>query len=499
MGCGPDLTVEAPDPVASPGTAVPSEPLQPDLVVVLVSGLRADPPGEPGAEAAFLEPFADEITVLATAAYAQSPDPVVSLGSVLTGRYPSAIPICGSVRRGEGSGLEEAWCHRLPEGVESLPGVLAHYGYRSALVHSLGPVPGLAEAFDLELAVEPGATAWDTVRGPVDTWWDGMDVSPRLLVLQLGDLDLPRRPELLAALGPEAQDWAGLGPLAPALAPGRPRAQERLPPRRPPCTPLAGQQVGEPVVWDALAGGEVDHERQRSELLTITRVEAARLGRALHRELALLDSGRPRVVVLAGLHGMSIGELGGTLADEAELLWSDRVVDRTVHVPLAIVAPAGAPPRVVDQPVELVDLLPTLLARAGAVFPHGVPGQDLLGPAWREDLDGEVAYVEYGDMLALRRGDLLLTMRAMVHNISSLDPYLTEVLACPGLVGGLSLHDVRADPLQAVDLLETHQAEAEALEALMLERRNGPGAPAEAVLQDDHLLQLRLTQADGYW
>ena len=395
--------------------------------------------------------------------------------------------------------LDEAWCRRLPEEVESLPGVLAHYGYSTALVHSLGPVPGLAQAFDLELAMEPGVTAWDSFHDSIDTWWRDDDVSPRLLVLQLGDLDLPQRPELLAAFGAADQDWAGLTPLAPARATRRSMDHGQLRPRRPPCTPLVGQQLGEPAVWDASAGGEVDHERQRSELLTTTRVEAARLGQELHRALGRLDSERPRLVVLAGLHGMSVGELGGTLADESELLWSDRVVDRTVHVPLAVVTPAGGPLRVVDQPVELVDLVPTLLASAGTVSPHGVPGQDLLDPAWREDLDGEVAYVEYGDMLALRRGDLLLTMRAMVHNISSLDPYLTEVLACPGLVGGFSLHDVRADPLQIVDLLQTHQAEAEALEALMLERRNGPGAPAAAVHQADHLLQLRLTRADGYW
>lgn len=494
LGCGPDPSVEPPEP------SVPvTSPLQPDLVVVLVSGLRADFPGEPGAEAAFLAPFADDLTLVAQAAYAQSPDPVVSLGSLLTGRYPSAVPICGSVRRGQGSELEEAWCHRLPAAVESLPVVLGHYGYRSALVHSLGPVPGLADAFQFELPIEPGATAWDALAGPIDTWWGGEDVSPRLLVMQLSDLDLPRRSELLAELDPTALDWARLGPQAQPSGSARRPVEERLTPRRPPCTPLVGQQASEPAVWDALAGGEVDHERQRSELLTVARSEAAQLGRALHRQLARLDSDRPRYLVLAGLHGLSILELGGTLADESELLWSDRIADRTVHVPLAVVGPGGDHLQVVEQPVELLDLMPTLLAQAGAQPPHGLPGQNLLDPAWRDDPDGAYAYAEYGDMLALRRGDQLLSMRAMVHNISSLDPYLTEVLACPGLVGGFSLHDVRADPLQEVDLLAARPVQAEALEALMLATRTGPGAPATAVLEDDHLLQLQLMRAEGYW
>ena len=373
---------------------VPVGPLQPDLVVVLVSGLRADLPGESGAEAAFLAPFADDLSLVAQAAYAQSPDPVASMGSLLTGRYPSAVPICGSVRRDEGSDLDEVWCHRLPAEVDSLPGVLRHYGYRSALVHSLGPVPGFAEAFDLALPLEPGATAWDTLEGPLDAWWYSEDVSPRLLVLQLGDLDLPRRPELLMELDPSARDWARLGPHAPSPGPARGHAQERLTPRRPPCTPLVGQQAGEPAVWDALAGGEVDHERQRSELLTVASREASRLGLALRHRLAQLPSERPRTVVLAGLHGMSIAELGGTLADESELLWSDRIADRTVHVPLAFIGGLEGHLRVVEQPVELVDLLPTLLARGGAQAPHGLPGQDLLHPDWREEPGSALAYAE---------------------------------------------------------------------------------------------------------
>ncbi len=461
---------------------------------MLAAGLRADPPGEEQAEAAFLAPFADELSLLATAAYAQSPDPFVSLGSLLTGRYPSAVPLCGSIRRDPGSPLDEAWCHQLPSDVPNLAGVLALYGYRSMLVHGLGPIPGLVEPFEHVLEQEPGATDWATLDQAVSAWWASGEGGPRLLVLQLGDLDLPRRPDLLGSLDDSARDWAGLASAASASV--SPPPVERLRPRRPPCTPLVSQQRSADLVWDASVGGEILPTRARAELLAAYRGEARAVGGRVHALLGALDTSRERHVLLAGLHGVSVGELGGTLADESQWVWSDRVADRTVHVPLAWIAP-GRPLELVEHPVELVDVLPTMLAQTDAVPPHGLPGGDLLEPT--RDASGELAYVEYGDMLALRQGDLLLSMRAMVHNISSLDPYLTEVLSCPGMVGGFSLHDVREDPFQETELLESREREALALEALMTTRRLGPGAPAPVLFEGDRLLRLRLTSAEGYW
>jgi arylsulfatase A-like enzyme len=269
-----------------------------------------------------------------------------------------------------------------------------------------------------------------------------------------------------------------------------------LPPRRPPCSPLQGIEGEEDGTWDGFEGGVPDPARTRSEALVLYRGEAARLSAHLRALLAALPGPRPPIVALAGLHGLSIAEGGGTDLDARAFFWSDRLVDRTLHVPLAI---AGVPGRrVLDQPVELLDLLPTLLARAGAVPPHGLPGQDLLAAGLVED-PLAVAYAERGDMLALRRGDHLLAMRAVVHHMSSLDPFLTEILLCPGLTGGFRLHDVRADPLQELDLRRANPALAEALEAAMIERRTGPAAPAPRLAEGDRLLRLRLTPAEGYW
>lgn len=456
----------------------------PDLVLVLAAGLRADAPGEPGAEAAFLDPFAPGLVSMA--AYAQSTEPFVSLGSLLTGRYPSAVPLCGSVRASEASGLEELWCHALPDGADSLPSVLALYGYRTALFHHLAP--GLEAPFGHAVGLEPreGAARWEELAPAVTAWWAEAEGAPRLLVLELPDLDLAQRTDLLPDLGLPAPE-----------PPETSRAELTvLPPRRPACTPLQGVEGLEDGAWDGLEGEVPDPAGTRARALALYEAEAARLGAQVHGLLRALPGSRPRVVALAGLHGLSIGEGGGTDLDARAFFWSDRLVDRTVHVPLAIAD--GGPMRVLDQPVELLDLMPTLLARAGAVPPHGLPGQDLLAPGLTEDPEA-VAYAERGDMLALRRQELLLVMRAVVHHMSSLDPYLTEILLCPGFVGGFRLHDVHADPWQALDLRRARPVDAEALETAMIERRTGPAAPAPILGEGDRLLRLRLTPSEGYW
>ncbi len=478
---------------------------RPDLVLVLVTGLRADQPGEHGAEAAFLAPFGGRLALRATAAYAQSLDPAVSLGSVLTGRYPSSIPLCGSIRQGAWSEREEVWCHQLPAARETLPGVLAHYGYRTALFHQLPSDPGLEEAFEHAVDLGTGdprvATPWVRLATEVSSWWASSSGDPRLLVLQLSDLDLRHRPDLHPDFASDLQGGAVLD-LAPWELAGAGQRQAGavgvLPARRRPCARIVRDRLSLPgrrgVPPDDLQWfNGVDRE----EALSLYRGEAGAVGDQLSSLLAMLTEtpGRSRSVVLAGLRGVSIGEYGGTTTQASRLVWSDYLVDRTMRVPLAVLGAGDGPAAVLEHPVELVDLLPTMLGRAGAVAPYGIPGADLLG----EGPDEPLAYAEYGDMLAIRHEDMLLTLRAMVHNISSLDPFLTEVLECPGLVGGFWLHDLGSDPVQELDLLDALPDRAEALEQAMIARRTGLGAPPAATWEDDRLLKLRLAGSEGYW
>jgi arylsulfatase A-like enzyme/Flp pilus assembly protein TadD len=99
----------------------------------------------------------------------------------------------------------------------------------------------------------------------------------------------------------------------------------------------------------------------------------AALGPLLEPILAAGPAGRT-LVVLTGDHGESLGEHGeathGILAYEA-----------TLRVPLVLYQPRLFPPRVVSEPVQHVDLLPTILDALALPVPDGLPGRSLLSLA----------------------------------------------------------------------------------------------------------------------
>ena len=100
----------------------------------------------------------------------------------------------------------------------------------------------------------------------------------------------------------------------------------------------------------------------------------AALGPLFDRVRAL---SRPTVIVVTGDHGESLGEHG-------ERTHSLFAYEPTLHVPLIVaeIDPANLEAKVagpvIETPVRHVDLLPTLLASAGAPTPAGLPGTSLL-------------------------------------------------------------------------------------------------------------------------
>ncbi len=94
----------------------------------------------------------------------------------------------------------------------------------------------------------------------------------------------------------------------------------------------------------------------------------AQLGRLL---AALRESGLDEntIVVAFGDHGYHLGE--------QEISGKNTLWERSTHVPLVIAGP-GVPRRIVDDPVELLDLYPTLAELAGLPPPSGVEGLSLV-------------------------------------------------------------------------------------------------------------------------
>ena len=430
---------------------------QPDLVLLIVGGLRADPPSGFGGSAALLEAFDLEWTWRSRAAYAQSLSPFISLGAMLTGRYSSAIPLCGPYR-GLEDGDERAWCAHLPADVPSLPEVLGYYGYRSALFTSeLSGADFLGRGFERveSLAPDPkGQTRWASLRRQVRRWWSSA-ASARLLVVYVSDLQVDARPALQRSLSLPRRD--GQQPLAPILAGYRQEAAE----------------VG---------------------------VELAGLWKDLHAD-------RHVMLVVSSTNGMSLGEIFGPSDADDDQIWrqlsgaaSNVLLDRTARVPLAVFSDLALEwdiPK--EEPVELVDLLPTFTSVTGAVPPAGIAGDALHG-GHGGAVAAPFAHVEFGDMLALRQASLLLSFRCYLHDRPSLDPEVTERLLNESVEAErYALHDVWRDPSQQEDLLHEQWGAAMELRAQLVELKTGPLASPPRALNSEEVRQLRLSPSEGYW
>jgi arylsulfatase A-like enzyme len=85
------------------------------------------------------------------------------------------------------------------------------------------------------------------------------------------------------------------------------------------------------------------------------------------------DRWKDTVVVLVGDNGFHLGEHGG-------LLRKDTLFEEALRVPLVVAAPGLASGAVVEAPVELVDVYPTLVELAGLEPPPGLDGRSLAAP-----------------------------------------------------------------------------------------------------------------------
>jgi arylsulfatase A-like enzyme len=471
-GCGgadaPSAQATGPTPSSTEAAAE-----APDLVLVLAAGARADLGGA-GATGPLIRQTLDARGVsMFAAAYAQSPSPFVSLGSVLTGRYPTAVPMCGLPDR-DAKPEDRPWCATLPAERHTLPEVLALYGYRTALLYANLPAADVYEgrfqhAVDLTVTLEDTRTDWERLHREAAEFWQQPGDQPRLLVVVVADMQVYERPDLAAMTG-----WSGQVSklMEPMLAHSPELAQRVTGPADPRQLYLAYEQAAQ-----GLAAGI------RGLLTTLGNT-----------------SSRPRWVVVAGSTGINLGEAGGNAAEHPTWGANQLLLQRTVHVPLLIIPPnPEAQPRDIKQPVELVDLFPTLANLVGATPPAGLPGQDLLVDPFPEDVMAW-SYAAHGDMLALRQGSLLYSVRGMFHNGTALDPEVTDFLVKAPDVGAFrQLHDVMSDPLQEHNLASDHPLELEDMHRLLVEIRTGLAAAPEDALTVERLWELRMTRSEGYW
>ncbi|GEM_PF-1016372 len=185
------------------------------------------------------------------------------------------------------------------------------------------------------------------------------------------------------------------------------------------------------------------------------------------------------------------------LAAPAEPGWL--ALDR-LRVPVLIFDPAAEGPTVeVDRIAAVTDVMPTILARAGAKPQEGLQGTDLLTPEGPPT--DRTVYSAAGDALALRAGRWLLTFRGGLPDSMSLDPLVTDRLLNHTADDGafFRLHDVVADPDQRQDLLQADPATAAALREALVVIRTEQASLQGDLATPERLEALRARNGGGTW
>ena len=187
-------------------------------------------------------------------------------------------------------------------------------------------------------------------------------------------------------------------------------------------------------------------------------------GRLIDRVVAAAGERAGEIAwIVAGDHGESLGEHG-------EQTHGMLAYDATLRVPLIVRGP-GARAGVVDAPVSLVDIAPTMLRWLGVEPPAAMQGIDLRGamPAER-DVYSEAMYPR----------------AAGWHGLTALSGSRWKAIQS----GDAELYDVRADPGERRDVAAAHRQTAIAMGAAAA-RAGVSAAPAATAPSADAMARLR--------
>lgn len=325
---------------------------QPNVVWIVVDALSA---GEVGLYGGSLDatPFLDELgdeAIVFDRAYSQASSTLYSAASYLTARYP-----------------DDALSGERLRAVPDLAGLLGEAGYETAAFSEntwIAPVTGFARSFDLfELIGTPQGRplghrdSMRTVESALD-WFLSGATHPKFLYLHLIPPHAPYVPP------PPFR-----GRLA-AKRPGRGSRIARLLRDARPGVPGSQAMVAALVQGElSLSEEELDyvHRRYAENVSFADRLIQIAVERI--RDAGLSDS---TLIVVSSDHGEAFGP-------HPELFHGATLYDTQIRVPLILVAPdaLGIEPGRRNGPVELVDVLPTILDLLGVDSNAGFAGESL--------------------------------------------------------------------------------------------------------------------------
>lgn len=428
-----------------PQRAQPEAEHRPDLVIlVALDGLRADRLGLYGHEretAPHLHALGDEGVVFRTVA-AQASWPLASHKSLLTGKYPTTL----FLERTGADALELAHERRprefLTRVLGDVEGTLAarleESGYRTAAFTAGGELrrgTGFARGFQTFDDAGGGLAAAGT---RALAWLAQNSPAPAFLFLQVADLACPYpAPEpLLQAFcsgHPEHGDLARFRSAAPDAST---RPQERA--------ALADHYDASVRALDEELGGFLDGLRAHG---------------LFERALILVTSG----------HGEGLGE--------HDVVGHGALFPEMLLVPLVLKPPAdwSPSPATIDERVELVDLMPTLLALCALSPERDLDGRSLL-PTLRRGVRGRDVLVAQTSFDAAPGTSANPSLRTLLR------PGRWQVIE-DGSRAEASLLALDRDPLGPVVRPVTAEQFGPLLEALLTrEPAVGPGHAAAPVV-----------------
>jgi arylsulfatase A-like enzyme len=373
---------------------------RPNFVVVLVDTLRADRMSYAGHPRA--TPHFDALqrrSIWFSNAYATAPWTLPSLASLFTSQICSRHKVV-------------IWGSELPAGDETLAETLQRAGYRTAAFTSnilLAKGSGFDQGFDIYEWVSPENA---NLNDPGKVF----DSARASLVTKRGLAWLRE----LRAREPEA-------PFLLYLHYMEPHTPYRCPRGAPAECAARSKAINERLHAEDWGFDAAD----QAEIVRLYDGEVAAMDRALGRLLAALqsDPGLANTwVVVTADHGEQLGERGVYLHGKS--------LDRQeIHVPLLIHAPDDRA-AVVEQPVSLIDVAPTLLDLAGVAVPSTFGGRSLAPALDGDALESVPVVSEIFQTTELPPRDRLAVIAAG-----------EKILLTPG--GEVSRIDLRRDPIEA--------------------------------------------------
>lgn len=197
----------------------------------------------------------------------------------------------------------------------------------------------------------------------------------------------------------------------------------------------------------------------------------ARLRRVL-RERALAER---TIVVVSADHGEELLEHG--VIGHVSTFKEGRLSDEIIRIPLILWAPGRLPAgRVVDDLVQCIDIMPTLLDAVGAPIPDGVQGRSLMPLLAGQSLPPRPVFLETST------GGFTATLEQYAQRTRAVRTQRWKLVwHTPG--DAVELYDLAADPGEQEEVAASHPAQVDSLRALLETwvrthpRARGPAQP----------------------